>query len=85
MLRENLKIFLLRKRLAAYQAEKDFRSARTRNELIRETISTERSYVNSLKVFVNVFYEPLKKQPQVLSEQKLKAIFSNGTCCQNYY
>lgn len=62
----------------------DFRHSRQRNNLIREILESERTYVNYLTVFVEFFLKPLKtalttKDPKkiILDDNQIKKIFSN--------
>ncbi|KAL6062834.1 Cell division control protein CDC24, putative, variant 2 [Balamuthia mandrillaris] len=54
---------------------------RTRNEIAREIVTTEESYVQSLDLAINVFFEPLlhslsNDRSPILSESEVTAIFS---------
>ncbi len=58
--------------------DKQFRPGRTRIELLKEVLGTERTYVKMMEIFVSVFIEPIKKKTKVLDEAHQKAIFSNA-------
>lgn len=66
-----------RKKLRDWMSIKENRSFRKRNELVRELLQTEESYVQSLRLFVNSYAKPAKANTQLLSEKKSKIIFSN--------
>ncbi|KAL9658096.1 hypothetical protein ABK040_013009 [Willaertia magna] len=69
---------LKRKKLKDFfNTTKEYKPLKKRNELIREFVQTEESYVGSLRLFVNTFAKPVKQNTNLLSEKKAKIIFSN--------
>jgi len=55
----------------------DFKKSRKRNELIKELVSTEESYVQSLRLLMNNYFKVVKQNTALLSEKKAKVMFSN--------
>jgi len=66
-----------RKKLRDWIGNKDNKNFRKRNELLRELLATEETYVASLRNFVTNYAKPAKQNTQLLSERKSKVIFSN--------
>jgi len=78
LLAKQLKVYTIKLKLRNYCKSTDFKQRRTRNELIRETVETERTYVKHLSNFVNLVYLPIKKaQKPVIKEENIKSLFSN--------
>ncbi|KAL9647384.1 hypothetical protein ABK040_011748 [Willaertia magna] len=77
------KILAFKRRRAFRLALKDekYKKQRKRKELIKETIETERTYVDSLKVLIELFYYPLVNDTGhgkgVMEREHIHAIFSN--------
>eukprot|EP01080_Neovahlkampfia_damariscottae_P010944 gene10944-3650_t len=55
----------------------DSKEKEKRTFIISEFLETERTYVSNLKILVNDFLEPLKKDQNLLKENSRKIIFGN--------
>lgn len=82
-LSEHLPILVRRyKFLNFVKKDPSLKKARKRQELIKETIETERTYVQNLKTFLNLYYYPLTENRDhgkgVLKKQSdIQVLFSN--------
>lgn len=72
-----LKWALIRKRRKLYLSQ--FQDRSTRNNLIREVLSSEKAYCGYLGVFIDCFLKPLREN-KLVDEQTIKKLFSNGIC-----
>jgi len=54
---------------------------RKRQEAIFELLTSERQYVDSLKLVKQVFFDPMAEQ-QVLTEQEISKVSSSNSCKQ---
>lgn len=53
-----------------------FSQIKQRNNLIREILETERTYVNYMTIFVEIFMKPLKAK-KIVDDTIIKKLFSN--------
>ncbi|EFC37339.1 rhoGEF domain-containing protein [Naegleria gruberi] len=79
---EKLKHLHRRKAMQHYlKTETRFKKAKKRLELIKETIDTERTYVNLLKAFIDIFYYPIVNDSGhgkgILKKEVYNTLFSN--------
>lgn len=81
LIQSKLRSYSKLKKLRTYMKSSEFKQSSRRNKLIAETIETERSYVECLKLLVELFYKPLKamaaKKEKGIDEKLIKSIFSN--------
>lgn len=54
----------------------EFSNIKTRNNLIREILETERTYVNYMTLLIEFYVKPLRSK-KIIDENTIKKIFSN--------
>lgn len=84
IIKKALKAYNKKRKLKVYMDSEDFRHSRQRNNLIREILESERTYVNYITVFQDYFLKPLKTalatkdtKKIILDDNQIKKIFSN--------
>ena len=78
-----IKLFLIHKRFDSRNAtthwdyKSKFQDTMTRNNLILETLDTERAYCDYLNVFIEMYLKPMRDK-KILDEVTIKKLFSNS-------